>query len=109
MEGESPSSFPSRRTGIRAAGSQRLQPPLLVYILQASPQKIDLQRLASNLSLQLGNAVLLDAISAVAQKRLGPMLPQLSLAAMQDVCVYFTGARTLSRMSSQFAPASALP
>src|SRR5258706_10667803 len=99
-----PSLFPSRGTGRRAAGSQCLQLPLLLYTLQASPQKIDLQRLAADLAFQVGNPVLVGAVSAVTQKRLASEFPQLPLPAVQDVRIYLTGAGHLGKRGPQVQP-----
>jgi hypothetical protein len=48
-------------------------------MLQASPQKIDFQRLAADLTFQLGDLILLSAALAVAQERLGSVFPQFPL------------------------------
>ncbi len=64
-------------------------------MLQASPQKIDFQRLAADLPLQLGHMLLLGATQAVAGKRLGPVVPQLPFPAVQHVRVHLTGPRHL--------------
>jgi hypothetical protein len=50
-------------------------------MLQASPQKIDLQRLATDLALQLRHLLVLGAALAVTGKRLGAVVPLFPLPA----------------------------
>src|SRR4051794_23560949 len=71
-------------------------------MLQASPQKIDLQRLTADLTFQLGEPAFLHAALSVARERLGPVLPQLTPPTVQHVRVYFAGARHLCQRGPQF-------
>jgi hypothetical protein len=62
-----------------------LQLPLLLDMLQAAPQKIDLQRLAADFPFQFGHPALVGAALSVAGKRLYAELLDLSPPAVQDV------------------------
>jgi len=66
--------------GRRGAGSQCLQLPLLLDMLQASPQKIDLQRLTAHSALQFGEPAVLHAPLPVSGKSLGPGTPAVRAA-----------------------------
>jgi hypothetical protein len=97
-----------RYTRRRGAGSQCFQLALLLDMLQASPQKIDLQCLAADFPLQLGNLAFLRAPLSVAGKSLGPVVPQLAPPAVQHVGVYLAGAGHLGQRSPQVQPPDGL-
>ena len=56
-------------------------------MLQASPQKIDLHHLLTNLSFQRSDAIFIGAIPARSGKRLSAKLAQLAPPAVQNVRV----------------------
>ena len=72
-----------------------MQLPLLLDMLQASPQKIDLQRLPADLPFQLGDPSFLHTALSVADKRLAAVLAQLAPPAVQHVGVHLAGAGNL--------------
>jgi len=73
----------------------RLQHPLFLDALQAPLQKIDLQRLLADLSLQLGDSPLRPAPLSVARKDIARPLPELTPPTMQHVGVDFQPPRHL--------------
>jgi hypothetical protein len=72
---------------MRSAVSVNLQLPLLFDALQAPLQKTNLQRLLTDLALQLGHAVFFPAPLARARKRIPRPIPELASPAMQDIGV----------------------
>jgi hypothetical protein len=71
-------------------------------MLQASPQKINFQRLPPYLSLQLGNLVLFPPWLPVAGKCADSMIAKLPPPPVQHVRVYFTRPRHLGDTRAQF-------
>jgi hypothetical protein len=71
-------------------------------MLQASPQKIDLQRLAADFALQLGHLLLGGATLSITGKRLDPVVPQFPLPTVQHIRVHLAGSRHLSQRRPQF-------
>jgi hypothetical protein len=58
---------------------------LFLDMLQASPQKIDLQGLTADLALQLGDPALLGTALPIAGERPGTVVLELAPPAVQDV------------------------
>src|SRR6516225_2771780 len=85
-----PASFLFPGTDRRAARSQPLQFPLLFDMLQASPQKIDLQRLLSHLALQRRHLLFFRPTAARPGKRSAAELAQLSPPAIQRIRTDFS-------------------
>jgi hypothetical protein len=78
-----------------------LQLPLFFDLLQAPPQKIDLQRLAADFSLQLSDPAFLLAPLAVAGECLEAVIPLLTPPAVQNIGVHLAGPRDLGDPGAQ--------
>jgi hypothetical protein len=78
-----------------------LQLPLFLDMLQAPLQKIDLQRLATDLTFQLGDPALLLPPLAIACECLGTVIAQLAPPAVQDIRVHLAGSRHFGDPAAQ--------
>ena len=83
--------------GRRAAGIQCLQLPLLLDMLQATPQKIDLQSLPTYLPLQFGDLAIVGPALAISREGLPSVVLQFPPPAMQHVRVDLAGSRHLGQ------------
>src|SRR5262249_17471735 len=71
-------------------------------MLQAPPQKIDLQGLAADFALQFGDPRLLLSPLAVASKCLESVIAQFASPAVQNIGVHFAGSRHFGDSRTQF-------
>ena len=74
-----------------------MQLPLLLYMLQATPQKIDLQRLPTHLPFQFGDLAIVGPALAVAREGLRPKVLQFPPLPVQHVRVDLAGPRYLGQ------------
>ena len=92
-----------------AASSDGLQLPLLFDALQAPLQKINLQRLLTDLTLRLGDPAFFPAPFAGAGKRIAWSVPELAPPMMQDIRVDFKRPRDLGDRGPPFPAAAQRP
>src|SRR5579863_1522983 len=104
MPSGSPASFLFPGTGRRAAHTPRLQLPLLFDMLQASPQKIDLQRLSPHLALQRCRPLLLGPALPRPREGSAAELPQFPPPAAQHIRIHFTCSCHLGDGNPHFHP-----
>src|SRR6516165_12381703 len=99
-----PPSFLLGLSGRPRTSRQCLQHPLLLDALQAPLQKIDLQRLLTDLALQLRDPAFRPALLAVARKHIARTLTELSPPAMQHVGVDLQRPRRFADRYPLFQP-----
>jgi hypothetical protein len=78
-----------------------LQLPLLLDMLQATPQKIDLQRLPTHFPLQFGNLTLIGPSLPIAREGPRPEIMQFPTPPVQNVGIDFAGPRYFGQRSPQ--------
>src|SRR5919198_1221833 len=97
-------SLPLGPSGRPRISSQCLQHPLLLDALQAPLQKIDLQRLLTDLALQLRDPAFRPALLSVARKHITRTLTELAPPAVQHVGVYLQRPRRFADGYPLFQP-----
>src|SRR5919198_3469831 len=93
-----------RLSGRPRTSSQCLQHPLLLDALQAPLQKIDLQRLLTNLALQLRDPAFRPALLSVAREHIARTLTEFPPPAVQNVRVYLQRPRRFANGYPLFQP-----
>src|SRR5450755_4021010 len=78
--------------------------PSLKPTLQAALQKIDLQRLLTDLALQVGDPAFRPALPPIARKHVARPLPELTPPVVQHVRVHFQSASHFAQRHPLFQP-----